>query len=563
MKFFDKLPLPTAKRSKENLSSFHVTTTDFGRLDVPYWTDLVEGDDVVFNCRSFFQAAPMVCPTRGRIKMNVRAFFVPNRILCNKSTFDWDNWINNLSGAAHPYVLESTLEAKTKDSYSTWSIDKKADYRRLLSMLSLPERVYNSTSTQTYQNPERLTIWPFLSYQRIWWDYYRDSNLIDDSQLVNYVGRADAGANNISLFEPLYACFGKDYFTTAKVNPQDGDVTTVVRQGVGLSNNVTGPNPKNILSSGSIVDNSYGLSSGAVPIQFLRAANALQRYLERNNIAGGRVMARFLSRFGYAPDAVRLDQSEYLGGKTYLMQIGGITSPLTNDLEKLTTYQPFFGSDASLAGQVAGKGVIDGNTGIIRYHAKEHGTFMVIATLMPEVGYYQGLHKCWTRGVTNVKQDYLTPEFNLEGLEPIFNKEVALMTLEENSLDNNVWGFQRRYGSYTWKQNVVSNDMVLKETKTGMQSFHLLRSFGDTIQYAPDLTPSFTMLTPEKRAQFGRIFQIPGDPLSFQYDHFEGFHDCMCKITRPFNSDALPALEEDSHSAGKVVTVENGGMRFS
>lgn len=565
MKFFDKLQVATTKRSVENLDSFHVTTTDFGRLDVPYVNEVVEGEDIEFQMKSYFDAACMVVPTRGRVFLNVRAFFVPNRILCDKNYFDWNLWRTGLTSNAHPYILESELETLYNGSGSGTLTDAAEckDLRRLYSQLGLPSRIYNTLSSNIhYENIERISPFPFFAYNRIWWDWYRDSNLIDDSQFSNYCGLCRSGEVHINTwFRPRYACYGKDYFTTAKLNPQEGVVSAGTRAEISDQSIAAPSNPNNSLNYyGTIIDptvNSYY----NVSVQFLRAANALQRILERNNIAGGRVMARFLARFGQAPDSVRLDQSEYLGGNSYIMSIGGITSPLQAG-DAGSPVNPFIDDTVSMAGQRVGRGVIEGTTPVIRYHAKEHGVFMVIATLIPEVGYYQGLHKMWTRGVKNVREDYLTPECECLGYEPIYGKELAMQDSEEDTGNNSLWGFSRRYGSYCYKNNIVSGDMVLSETRTGMEAFHLLRDFRGSDGYIdqPALNANFTMIATAARKQFDRIFQIIGN--AGDYDHFEGYHECRCRAVLPKSPNAMPSLEEDSHSSGKHIQIDNGGTRF-
>lgn len=244
--------------------------------------------------------------------------------MCNKSSFDWDLWRNGLISTSHPYVNESVLVNKHVGSGASIAATHKRDYRRLLSQLGFPARIINRTTafSTTAEYNQRYNLWACLAYNRIWWDWYRDSNLIDDTQKANYIDEAVSGSNTLTHFEPRYVCFPKDYFTTAKVSPQVGGSSCI--NASGSASMVSSFNPKNVLnSSGDIL---VGSNTAGYSIQFLRAANSLQRYLERNNIAGGRVMARYLARFGVTPDSVRLDQSEYVGGFIAPLNIGEVTS---------------------------------------------------------------------------------------------------------------------------------------------------------------------------------------------------------------------------------------------
>lgn len=555
---FAKVALPTANRSKHDLSAPHITTTDFGRIDVVYHTQLFENDDLSLNIVSQLRAAPMPQPTMGRIFLNVRAFFVPNRILCDKSSFDWDLWRNNLSNATHPYIREDRIIFRF---LSAVAATHKRDCRRLIAQLGFPKRMYNATVIDPQvAYYEKFNPFAIKSYNRIWWDWYRDSNLIDDSQFANYVTKLVAGYNEASDFEPRYCCYPKDYFTTAKVNPQEnsGSVNTGNVPG-NTYNTITPSNPNNVLWQGSPA----GIQQSNIPIQFLRAANSLQRYLERNNIAGGRVMARFYARFGVTPDSVRLDQSEYVGGFTCPLGIGDVTSPMQNDGQPLTHDQAFI-SDYSMAGEQAGKGFLkDG--GYMQYHAVEDGTFMVLASLVPEVFYFEGMPADLLRGANNVKEDYFTPEFEGLGYEPILKKQVAANRNDldgtAGTTDNQIFGFQPRYSNYKFKLGTISGDMSLTETMTGMQGFNLFRILAPNGVSGADLLPGFTMILPEDRHSFDRIFNVPG-PNPGDFDHFWGCHWCDCQIVRDMSAHQLPQLEEDSHSNGKVVTIDNGGVRM-
>lgn len=567
---FARVPIATANRSEHDLSAPHITTTDFGRLDVVYHTQLVEGDDLKMNLHSFLRAAPMVFPTFGKVYLNVRAFFLPFRILCDKSSFDWNLWRNNLSNNAHPYTNESNFVIGYAGAAGgvnpTIPQNQRKDYRRLLSQMGFPQRVFNQTipwpSGSSYYN-QRYNDFVMAAYQRVWWDWYRDSNLIDDSQFSNYVDLLHNGSNAFAHLGPRYVCYPKDFFTTLKVYPQEGN--SVASLGYASSGVAAAPvNPKNVLNSldGIVSPQTASLQSN---IQYLRAANSLQKYLERNNIVGGRVMARFYGRFGVAPDAVRLDQSEYCGGFSTALNIGDVTANLGSAIDQSSMTNAFVLPDnETTAGSLAGKGYVDGGTSNINYYAKEDGIFIVTSSLAPEVFYYEGIPSDLLRGINNVKEDYFTPEYEGLGYETVEKCQIAANRndLDNGVTDHQVFGFAPRYSSYKFKLGTISGDHVLNETKTGMQSMHLARTFlnsGGT--YGGDLLPAFTMITPEDRFSLDRIFQFPGSSAG-DYDHFSGVHLANVKIVRPMSAAQLPCLEEDAHTDGKKVVVDNGGVRM-
>ncbi|MBR1901934.1 MAG: hypothetical protein IJ826_03020 [Bacteroidaceae bacterium] len=562
---FSKLPIATASRSMHDLSAPHITSSDFGRLDVVYHSQLVPGDDINVNVHSFLRCAPMPQPTFGKVFLNVRAFFVPNRILFADKDY-WNNWRNGLSSSSHPYFHESRLvnqAFKVGDTDPILAAPYRADWRRHLSQLGFPERVYNYGESLGSFSAYNKLYSPFAleSYQRIWWTWYRDSNLIPDDQFANYIRPLTTGAQTASHLMPRYCCYQKDIFTTAFVRPQSGSPANVGSTSSGISQ--TPLNPQNILLS----DGSPSpIGSSGNNIQFIRAANALQHYLERNNIAGGRVQARFFARFGIQPDNVRLDQPEYCGGFTAPLKIGDVTANIDLGGDITESGNAFTNVGASTAGQLAGKGFVDGGTGDIKYHAKEDGTFMIISTLVPEIFYFQGVPADLTRGVDNVKEDYFTPEYEGLGYEPIKRCQVAATRLDADAtgdVDNQIFGFVPRYSNYKYKLGTVSGDNVLTETKTGMQGYHLGRGLLTNGINQAALVPEFTMITPRDRESLDRIFTYVKDSTSgLVYDHFEGIHLVTNKAVRPMTASKLPQLEEDSHSNGKKVTIDNGGMRM-
>ncbi len=566
---FSKVPIATASRSMHDLSAPHITSSDFGRLDVAYHCQCVPGDDININVHSFLRGAPMPQPTFGKIFLNVRAFFVPHRILFADKNY-WDNWRNNLTSSSHPYFPESAL---VNQSFKVGPINPKldskyrADFRRLLSQFGFPERIYNYGDNQgdftSYD--KRWNPFALEAYQRIWWSWYRDSNLIDDSQFSNYIRPLTTGEQPATHLIPRYCCYQKDIYTTAFVNPQSGPASaTIPFASTGTSLLANPVNPENVWQTGA--QSVAGISaSNQYNIQFLRAANALQHYLERNNIAGGRVQARFLARFGITPDNIRLDQPEYCGGFIAPLKIGDVTSNIDLGGDANPT-NAFTNIGASAQGQLGGKSFVDGGTADISYHAKEDGTFMILTSIVPEVFYYQGCPADLTRGVDNIKEDYFTPEYEGLGYEPIKRGQVAATRLDADpsgDIDNQIFGFVPRYANYKYKLGTVSGDNVLSETKTGMQGYHLGRGFLTNGINQAALLPEFTMITPEDRITYDRIFTYVSNPTTgFVFDHFEGIHLVTNKAARPMTASKLPQLEEDSHSSGKKVTIDNGGMRM-
>lgn len=569
MKQFQKVPIAVNQRTRQNLSSSFIGSHDFGRLDVVYHNaDIVPGDDINLSIDGFLRAAPMPAPTFGNVDIDIRVFFVPHRIATSRPTesgvFSWDNYITGVSSASHPYgrysqIANSFAPLGSGSPLLDSSLHK--DCRRLLSQLKFPQYLFNATSAQ-FNVDIKDNLWLLHAYQRIWWDYYRDSSLIDESLIRNYCPLLVAGNQPTSaittLCTPRYACFQKDYFTTAKLNPQSGVSSAAVPTMYNESwpNYVT-LNPNNAADNYDNIADPGIFSQGPVPIQWLRAANALQTYLERNNLSGSRLMERFLARFGVSPSSVALDMSEYLGGSRTTLRIGDITAnneSFGNDFDPANAFNTASvdgSASGTILGQLGGKAAADCKSDNISFHAKEFGTLMAIQTIVPHVSYTQGLPKEHTRGIIDRFQ-YFTPEMENIGYEPVYTSELyedANMLATETVL-----GYVPRYQSYKTRQDVVSGDLVLSETSAGMDSWHLARLFDSQ----PSLTYDFTMITPTARHSLDRVFSIIGE--TGQLDHFNSWIHSECHIVRDMSDNALPTLEESR--SGKAIEIQNGGVRF-
>lgn len=559
------------KRSKQNLGCFHNTSTDFGRLDPVYDTELVPGDDVELSVQSFFRASPMPVPTFGNAKLSVRFFFVPYRIMFQDNTF-WEKFISGQTAPALAYAAESTLAYWLYGSGNA-SNKKNKDYFRLLSNLRFPPRLLNLASAPSTPNlTTRYNLFSAMAYQLSWWDYYRDSNLIPDDQINSYVSKLSIGdhsANQLNqILQPRYACWNKDYFTTCKTQAQSGGASLA---NSGSFSPSVSPSPQkfnqgSIIGSDGSISASTSVGGSGVYDLFMRSAHSLQKYLERNNIAGGRFIERALARYGVAPSRKTLGQSQYIGSFTGSMRIGDVTSNISNGNNPST---PFGKLDVSVSmGELGGKSIASSDGKSIRFHAEEFGTLIGISTLIPDTGYFQGIPRSLTRGTmpideSNPRFDFFTPELEGVGMQPVFNRELAAIKYSDEESDikgAKVFGFAPRYGDYKFHDNTVSGDLVLKGTYAGMSSYHLYRIF-EGVDGIPDssviLNPSFTQITPQARLALDRIFSVQGS--LYEFDHFNGFHDVKCIIMRPMDGDTLPELEYDRHDKIQV----SGGSQLN
>jgi len=578
---FDKIKVSSGNRSTFDLSHHQVTTSDFGFLTPICYRDMLPNDDFIIKPSVFCRLAPLAVPTYGRITCRVHHFFVPYRILYPK----WDQFITQDSNnhTVPPYFTGSYLkQALNSDpavspSHQSAHESFRGIYSRVMSNLGL-----NPFAVKNAANDERFAAFPFLAYYRIWMDWFADTSIQNHEQLVqefntlveNGGDLMSGSLTAIRFIESKDCCYKKDYFTTAKINPQDGSASQVSVDVAGID-----LNPAMVSSQQADAIKQYngkvwsGTASGTVPssatsvlgqftIEALRAANSLQRYLERNNFVGTKTINRILAHFGVSPQPERLDMAEFIGGSSFPIQIGDVTSH---------TGHTFFNDDDNLdystvgLGAQAGKGVGAGQGDTVRYHAKEHGIFMSLMSILPDTGYYQGISRFWNKGVYGDALDYFHPEFENLGYQEILNKELFATGTYEGFQREGIFGYTPRFSEYKFQQDVLAGDMLTVGQDTSLHqpngapndSWHLFRKFSFTQASPCALNYNFTRLH-NRSNDYDRIFQFTNNA----YDHFYFNIDCDVKATRDMMGFGEPSLSATNDEDGKTMNLPYGGTRL-
>lgn len=572
---FNRIKVANAKRSTFDLSHHQVTTTDFGYLIPICYRDMLPNDDFVVNPRLFCRLSPLAVPTYGKIVARVHHFFVPYRILYPH----WDAFITQSQSnqTIPPYLSVATIQSQLMYDKQYNSTSQASNPRgifcKLMSNLGLNPDTIQALGTNT-----RISAFPFLAYYRIWLDYYMDSNINDHPTLVaafNDLIKNGGSLNNFvaQLLKYRSCCYKKDMFTTAKLDPQDGSPSRV---GVELGSNfntdllpdaavsgyISADRNGNVFTEGSSTEEGNKFI-GQFTVEQLRAATAAQRYSERNNYVGSKLINRILAHFGVAPTPERLDMSEYLGGDSFPIQIGDITS--TNSVSDSTEGYTTMG-----LGLQAGKGVGAGSSKSVRYHAKEHGIFMSLLSVVPDTSYYQGISRFWFKGVTGDALDYYTPEFENLGYQEVLNREVYVPDyathLEQYRTynPNGVFGYVPRFSEYKFQNDVLGSDFVggsgdnASNFGAYMDSWHLFRKLNYSDSNPLALNDNFVTLN-NQNTDYDRVFQLTNN----EFDHFYFNIDVDVKATRSMVGFAEPSLDSTNNQGdGNMINLPYGGTRL-
>ena len=268
------------------------------------------------------------------------------------------------------------------------------------------------------------------------------------------VGASSSTSNqifsNVMLMATRQRNWDLDYFTSASATPQAGSPSQ-------LAFSVSG-------------------NSGSFTIASLRAANALQQWLERNNIGGYSYPDLIKAQYGILPDDATVDRAIYIGRLNFDIYTRGVYQQNTSSVAP--TANPF-NSTASKYGDAKGLGqgnLIDG------FKVSEHGFLMVNFTICPQSVYSSGTRKYLSY---TTLADIAFPLLQGVGEQPIYKSELATPS-NGVAFNTSVFGYTHRYQEYKFMNDEIHG--LLRDGQS-LDSFALQRSFeGNT---APSLGSSF------------------------------------------------------------------------
>ena len=525
---FEQIEVNTPDRNAFNLSHSVRSSMNFGKLYPIFCEKVVPGDSWQINTESFIRTSALVSPVMGSVNYHVHFFFVPNRIIWKYNEEYLGGGKDGLLAPVPPYFKYNAVA--TSGSNYLFRKGTACDY---MGIPPIDQSIYTPTGT-TATNDEPINMLPFFAYNKIYADYYLDENL--GNLMSSYpterfvhpmdvVGDLDLDTRS-ALYKNFttlrYRSFEKDYFTSALPFVQRGQASAITLRDavVKLADNGGSQVLKNATNTGYVAtthtdlqqstSHSLCLSNGSASIgalldpngtlsvsnanftiNDLRKANALQRFLERDAIAGYRNIEIIYSHFGIMSEDNRLQRSEYLGGMKTPITIGDVVQT-----------EP---SSSSPAGSMAGKGTAYGQSDTIRLDSKEYGWLLGIASILPRTEYHQGLPRKFS--VFDRFSEYW-PEYAHLGEQEVLNKELWFLPTSSDSVRNDVFGYQSKYVEYKQIPNRICGEM-----RDSLSTWNLARTFSSR----PTLNNSFVLCNPDSGStDMYRVFAYTGN----DYDHF-------------------------------------------
>lgn len=549
---YDKQTVMVQKKSGFDKSFQNLFTAKVGTI-VPILTDeLIPNTTVNLKAAISAQLPPLASDTFMRCKLKYAAFFVPTRILVNR----YEDWLTDAPTAGgHTGVRMPII---TVPAGAT--ADQRVQY---LGPGTLADYLGFKTTTATVRGLNsaiKVQALPFLAYHRIYEDWFRNSviqksiyvdvaalDALDAATARQYaVSRApfvspsydkvfqinpltstssEAGspiyADGVHLMSTRQANFDIDLFTSCMPQAQNGNGQTVSLKVT------TGNTP-----------------SGEFTISALRAANSIQQFLERNNIAGNRIVDFVKANYGANLSDGVAQRAVLLGSGSFDVYSKGIYQTAA---QSGTTNNPF----NSVAAKY-GSAFADGNDTLVEnFTAMEPGYLMVVCWLSPKATYSTGVDPILDRyidGTSGASQrtEMANPLLQNVGNEPLQNK---LITDKVNS--GLIFGYNDRY--CTWKDKFDEVHGLLRDGES-LKSFALQRTFTTDV---PTISTSFLQIPTNYLDQ---VSAAKDDVSKYGY-WCDTYFDY--KVSMPLARYSIPSLQNPAEEHGEAVTVNRGGTHLS
>ena len=473
-------------RNGFDLSSKRNFTAKAGELlPVKTW-EVLPGDTFKIDLKSFTRTQPLNTAAFARMREYYDFYFVPYDLLWNKAntalTQMYDNPQHALDSSplnvvkldgSMPFTrlnsISLYLNSLAPDSVSVTNKDNYFGYNRALCSAKLMEYLgygnlyyYAESTDNTFvKRPLHynldVSLFNLLAYQKIYADYYRDSQWERVSPScfnVDYMPYSTGSSGmmlsmnysdfyeNYSMFDLRYCNWQKDLFHGVVPNQQYGDVASVsMSSDVTLNGNVVqnaaGLSSSNLTTSIKLAS---GSASASTPLQVnpnfsilaLRQAEFLQKWKEITQSGNKDYKEQVEKHWNVSPGDGFSEMCTYLGGISSSLDINEVVN------------QNITGSNAA---DIAGKGTGVSN-GVINFSSQgRYGVVMCIYHCLPLIDYTTDFV---SPSVTRVNAaDFAIPEFDRVGMQTvplsyISNGPLSVLPL---SIPNEV-GYAPRYIDY-------------------------------------------------------------------------------------------------------------------
>lgn len=332
------------RRSGFDLGNKNAFTAKVGELLPVYWKFCMPGDKFHISQEWFTRTQPVDTSAFTRIREYYEWFFVPLHLMyrnSNEAIMSLENQPNYAASGTQsiafnkslPWIdlqsIYSALENVSVSTYPTnmFGLQRRDSFHKICQYLGT-----GTLDPAKFKVNARISAFPFYAYQKIYMDYYRDSqwevnkpwtyncdfwNGEDTTPIVVSKDLFDTNPND-SVFELRYASWNKGLFTGALPNRQFGD-TAYVAVSVDASKLATSIEGTAAVSGNMPVG--YGGPDGMGirsqsrlynPVGVNDAQQVTTVQEEINNKENGYLFATGTDAFGRIFNAAKVDGSDFI-----------------------------------------------------------------------------------------------------------------------------------------------------------------------------------------------------------------------------------------------------------
>lgn len=491
---FDNLQKKNANKSLFDLSHEVKTQMCFGRYYPILFEECLPGDEWLIDGEYSFRFPSTYFPIQQIGTMRADWFYVPYKLLWKGNNTEESaqktGWQGFIMG--EDLELPRTALNINGDSYNGQSITDYypgASYP-IENYLGFPMDThgYLDANKQFYISG---SAFPLAMYLFCYDEYYRNPQweepvfiglhdgdntdiIATVTQTINgieYLNWAPTGLDDkIIQHPPFFAWYEKDYFTTARPEPQDGDAILI--PSIGLEEDGTFKSQEVKLLDGTASHNgelvviSGNLHNATTPaqdvvletnatIKQLRLYQVLQQFHERIMRIGKRYRGYIEGLWGNDPEPNAVDIPQLIGS-----HFGRIV--ISDAITTAETSGDVSGSTGNYRGNIN----FYNNGTTHRYYCQDYGMLMCIMNIMPNTAYSQGIHPAWTR---EVNTDFALDMFSGIGDQEIKRKELLAMNSiaiwsDPDEPYNATIGYQDRFAEYKTRVNRIFNTRELYDS---------------------------------------------------------------------------------------------------
>lgn len=487
----DRARIP-AHRSSFDLSSKKLFTAKIGEILPCYWQIAIPGTKYRISSDWFTRTVPVNTAAYTRIKEYYDFYAVPLRLISRALPQAFTQMSDYMTSAASnsanteqldsvPYAPVGNISAEIQARVTAGTVDDAGfgfayGSCKLLDMLGYGSFIgtnntkkkeitmqylgLDTTSLADAQNPLiygtsiNLNLLPILAYQKIYFDFYSNSQWekhLAYSYNVDYWNGKSSVAISADMIKLRYANYPKDYFLGVLPSSQYGSVAVLpsVLSPANASNNVfvysyqsapyvglieAGAGTSNVTASNSNPSNSrYATLNSDLSALSIRATEYLQRWKEVVQFSSKDYSDQMAAQFNVKAPEYMGNHAHYIGGWSNVININ----------EVLNTNLTADNSQAVIAGK--GVGSQSGHT--ITYDCgAEHQVIMCVYHAVPLLDWSLKGHN--PQLLCTSISDFPQPAFDQLGMQPV----PALSLNNSPSSPTGSIGYNLRY--WQWKSAV-------------------------------------------------------------------------------------------------------------